>query len=987
MAKEKTELLFQLRDEASAGLQKIKGELGGIVTAAGRVTTVAAGLGAALAAVGGAIVVGQLKEGAKTAADLEGSFNRLRGVTGASAEQVARFRGEIERLAQGAAVSTSEAVGTVEQLARAGLSASEAVGALGPALNLAAASAMSNAEAAGLLADTLDQFGLSGDKAAEVADKLAAAALKSGTGVGQMADAFRTVAPFARQAGLSFDQVAAALGLLAKQGLEGGQAGKGLRSLLGELADGTSQVSTSLKSAGVDVKSFGDVLKFLGSNSTSAQAAVASLSDQGKAALAALLREGGGNLQALIGILQQSEGSAKQVADTINSGFNKAFERFKNTLSELRAKVAEPLLKPLADALDELAAKLLAFSQSPEFQKLQESLGALFKKGTEAALEFVEGIEFSEVLADVQAFVDDAGAKFEALSATLSTVGAAIGATVDGIQLLFSGFKTGVAALALGVTTLLQESVRLFTPFSEKARESFGELQEAAKRFKAELDKGVAETNQRLREFSAAAAKAKTEAAALGAAAGQTAEQLAKIKAQEMGLTGALPGTTLALKRQADAIADLNEKAAKANVADLTERLANLHEELIRAQDLGASGTVLQDLELQIDKTKRELNEATEAARALKKEVSTPPTNQEQLDAWAEETKRRAQEVIDAQKRIAAGWKEAGEAAEEFGQEGAKAQQTVVPPTAQIMGILQSLREAYLKVSVAAADSFKETYNAIVRGALNLKDVGDAIEEADKITQRRLADQRAQLEGLIGLYGELADTGRFAGEEVGKGAFASAEALRQFAQRVRDGKSQIDLLGQADLSRLGAAIDAVAAKIDAVKEKAAAAIESLGELNRQLQDQLDREDGNERAIEERRFQDELQRIAELAAAAGQAGAAAAADARRRAEELHRRRLEQIAEEAQARRAAESGGGGGGSGAGAGGFGAPGGAATTSAAPGPRRPATDQQQSAPAAGFTMVVNVSGVVAGDLEEFGKKLTPVIDRQLRHLLDLRR
>lgn len=916
MAKQKAELEFALIDKASAGLKKISGELNEIVVSAGKVTAAAAGIAAGIAAIGAGF---QAEKAISGAADLETSLKRVQAVTGATSEEIAGFREQIERTAQTAAVSTEQAAATVEQLARGGLSATEAVAALGPALDLAAASALSTNDAAALLVDTLDQFGLSGDQAAQVADKLASAAKVSGTGVGQMADAFRAVAPFAREAGLSFDQVAAALGSLAQQGLEGGQAGKGLRALLSELADGSSKLAVRLKSAGVNVKDFGAVLKFLGSDTKAAQDAVAALSDQGKAALAALSRDGGANMQALIEVLQRSQGAAAEVADTINSTFNAAFDRFKNTLDELRSKVAEPILEPLTNALNDLAKRLLAFSQGPEFKDLQRQLGELFKDGTAAAIEFVESIDFQALVADIKSFVSESKSSLQGFGETLGSIGSTIESTVDGVRIVFNGFQTGLSALALGTTKLMAELVRPFALFSDTAQEAFDALSENVRTFEDEFGKQLDETKAALADFNEESKRTEESTRKLGEGATEAALGLAQLADKQKEIVETGPGTTAALDAQTAAIKRYNEQAQE---------------------------------------TARETTALAQASS-------------EAIAQSAKDTAARAAAVIQAQKDAAAANreaiqanKEAGEAAKESSEAQVQGAQEVSGAAGGLIAVINQLHAHYRSISEAAGEYFQEALGKTLETIVSVRGLGQAIERADKATRDAVAAQQTAAAGIGATFDALGAEGEGAFAKIASSANATAEDLERFAAAGRAGALSLDLIGKSDLGQLIAKAEQAADRIRGIKDAAADAVAELASLNRELQDQADREAGNEEAVADREFQDQLRRIAELEEAAGAAGQRQATEARARAEAAHQRRLEQIEEERKARALADrEAGGSGGGGSGGTGFAAPG------------APAAPAQPAGGAPTTNITVNVTGFVGSE-----EDLVDIVERGIR-------
>jgi hypothetical protein len=90
-----------------------------------------------------------------------------------------------------------------------------------------------------------------------------------------------------------------------------------------------------------------------------------------------------------------------------------------------------------------------------------------------------------------------------------------------------------------------------------------------------------------------------------------------------------------------------------------------------------------------------------------------------------------------------------------------------------------------------------------------------------------------------------------------------------------------------------------------MNEEAQAATESLEEMARASRDELDRNAGNEAAILERKHQDQLRRIEELARTAGNRGRAQAEEARRLEEQTYFAELARIKAQAKAKTDADT----------------------------------------------------------------------------------
>jgi TP901 family phage tail tape measure protein len=149
--------------------------------------------------------------------------------------------------------SATESANAIEELAKAGLDASEILGgALTGSLDLAAAAGIGVAEAAEIAATTLQQFSLDGSDATHVADLLAAGAGKAMGNVGDISQALGQAGLVADQFGVSVEETVGSLAAFASAGLLGSDAGTSFRTMLLRLANPTGEVRDLMKEIGFE---------------------------------------------------------------------------------------------------------------------------------------------------------------------------------------------------------------------------------------------------------------------------------------------------------------------------------------------------------------------------------------------------------------------------------------------------------------------------------------------------------------------------------------------------------------------------------------------------------------------------------------------------------------------------------------------------------------------------------------------------------------
>jgi TP901 family phage tail tape measure protein len=192
------------------------------------VTNAATGLGLGLVGVAAVAV--------KFAMDFEKQMSNVKAAAkgaGASAAQVEALGKASLQAGKDTAFSATEAAKGVEELIKAGVSASDVLGGgLKGALDLAAAGELSVAEAAETSASALTQFKLKGRDVPHVADLLSAAAGKAQGSVHDMGQALNQVALIAAGTGLSIEDTTGTLAAFASAGLIGSDAGTSFKTML-----------------------------------------------------------------------------------------------------------------------------------------------------------------------------------------------------------------------------------------------------------------------------------------------------------------------------------------------------------------------------------------------------------------------------------------------------------------------------------------------------------------------------------------------------------------------------------------------------------------------------------------------------------------------------------------------------------------------------------------------------------------------------------
>ncbi|MFF7192005.1 phage tail tape measure protein, partial [Streptomyces sp. NPDC008222] len=147
--------------------------------------------------------------------------------------------------------NAAEAADAMVELAKAGLSAQDAIKAARGTIQLSAAARTDVSTAARIEGDIMDQFSLKSSEATKVADTLANTANSASGELMDIYYAMKYVGPVAHSAGISLKDTATAVGLLGKSGIIGETAGTALRSALVNMSKPTKQAKEGLKELGI----------------------------------------------------------------------------------------------------------------------------------------------------------------------------------------------------------------------------------------------------------------------------------------------------------------------------------------------------------------------------------------------------------------------------------------------------------------------------------------------------------------------------------------------------------------------------------------------------------------------------------------------------------------------------------------------------------------------------------------------------------------
>ena len=295
----------------------------------------------------------------KTAVDFDDSMRQVAAVTGATGDQFDRLRQQAIDLGASTAWSASESAAAMQYLGMAGLDTNEILEATPQMLSLASAGAMELGTAADIATNVLSGFNLEVSDLAHVSDVLAQAASSSNTSVEQLGHAMAYVGPVASSAGLSIEETTAAIQVMSNSGIQGTMAGTALRGALSSLLSPTKQATDTLAAYGLtaadvdpQVHSLAEIIDTLGAAGLSTGDAMTLFGDRAGPAMLALIRSGGDGIRDYTTALDNCDGAAQRMAETMEGGVGGSLRELEGAVETLSITFGDLIADALMPAID-----------------------------------------------------------------------------------------------------------------------------------------------------------------------------------------------------------------------------------------------------------------------------------------------------------------------------------------------------------------------------------------------------------------------------------------------------------------------------------------------------------------------------------------------------------------------------------------------------------------------------------------------------------
>lgn len=339
-------------------------------------------------------IIGFGANAVRMGADFQSTMNMVGAVTNSTGETFDKLKSQAMLLGRTTQFSARQSAEAMKFMGMAGMDANKIIAASPKVLQLAASAQLDMASAADIVTNIMAGFGFQAKELTGVNDILVDTFTNANVSLPQMGEALKKVGPLAKALKVPFQDVAGALGILGNAGIQGEEAGTGLKTVLARLINPSKQASKAMeffelnfKDAEGRVKSFpgiiGEFEKALakGADETQLMAAATEIFGmRGIQIISALVSQGSSELDKLVAKLGVKDkdglGSATRIAKRQMEGLPGAIKLVTSAWEGLNVALTEGKLGEVVNNLGRELAKVIQDTTkwAEENPKLVESL-------------------------------------------------------------------------------------------------------------------------------------------------------------------------------------------------------------------------------------------------------------------------------------------------------------------------------------------------------------------------------------------------------------------------------------------------------------------------------------------------------------------------------------------------------------------------------------------------------------------------------------
>jgi len=308
----------------------------------------------------------------KVAAEFELTMAKVKAISGATEEEFQKLTASARELALGT-IFTASQVGELQlAYSKLGFTTDEILAATEATLQLATATGEDLAGAADVVGASIRGFGLAADDTQRVVDIMAKAFSSSALNLENFKQSMKTVAPIARAANIDIETSSALLGKLADAGLRGTRAATGLKNLMSQLTDPTSELAKELGFTVKNSEGLMHAFRELSKRGIDLSKATGLVDERSKAAFITLVN-GTAGVDDLRHALDTATGSAESMAAIVGGTLIGSYKMLQSQIEETQIAITNSEF--FKDFLDELSIMMVFFRDGyDEAEKMLVSL-------------------------------------------------------------------------------------------------------------------------------------------------------------------------------------------------------------------------------------------------------------------------------------------------------------------------------------------------------------------------------------------------------------------------------------------------------------------------------------------------------------------------------------------------------------------------------------------------------------------------------------
>lgn len=386
----------------------------------------------------------------KLASDFEASMSKVEAISGSNVDQMEALTDKAIEMGAKTKFSAKESADAFTYMAMAGWKAEDMIDGIGGIMSLAAADGLDLATTSDIVTDALTAFGLQASDSAHFADVLAQASSSANTNVSMLGESFKYVGPVAGALGYSVEDISVALGLMANSGIKASQAGTTLRAAMTRMIKPTDKAAAAMEKYGITLtnedgtmKSYAEVMDMLrdklGGLSEAEQAKTATIlfGQEAMSGMLAIINASEKDFNSLTDAINNSEGRADSMAETMMDNLGGAIEQLMGALESLAIKIGTaltPTIRKIAESITGIVEKLNTLSDA-QVEQIVQIAAVVAAIGPLLLIVGKLGSAFTGLMSTISA-LPAILSSFTAIGAALGPI-LAVGAAIAGLITVF----------------------------------------------------------------------------------------------------------------------------------------------------------------------------------------------------------------------------------------------------------------------------------------------------------------------------------------------------------------------------------------------------------------------------------------------------------------------------------------------------------------------------------------------------------------------